>query len=298
MSAAASFNFKWFQGVVEGTNDPKKAGRVQVRAIGFHTEDKNELPVEYLPWASFVVGTADMGSPMVLPGDWVIGVFLDGDEAQQPIIFGKLPGIPTSRDNTHGFSDPDGVHPRRLNEPTLSRSSRGDSSDIQDYKKKTAWGNPVAYGAAYPFNHVMETDKGALFELDDTEGAERVAIVHHKGSYVEFLPDGTIVVKSVADRWDVSFKNHTILVNGNLSFGATGDISMAAGGQLKLSAGGGMALASGGSLDMGAGGSVTLVGGGQVGLNGSRFDWGTVGDATGGPDPVEAPGDTSVYQKP
>jgi len=291
-------NFTWFQGVVEDIVDPKQVGRVRVRAIGFHTEDNNELPHDLLPWATFLVGPADMASPMVLPGDWVVGFFLDGEQAQQPMVLGKIPGIPTARDNTTGFSDPAGTYPKRLNEPTTPRSSRGDSSDAQDYKKKTAWGNPTAFAAKYPFNHVMETDKGALFELDDTEGSERVCIFHHKGSYVEFLPDGTIVVKSAADRWDVSFKNHTMRVNGDLSIGATGDVNIVAGGELKMSAGAGMNLAAGADLNLGAGGGMAIVGGGQIVMNGSRFDWGSGSDATGGPDSVDAPGDTSTYAKP
>lgn len=292
------FDFTFFQGVVEFIDDPKRADRVRVRAIGFHTEDRNELPTEMLPLASFLHSTVEMSSPMVLPGDWVIGFFLDGDQAQQPVIMGKLTGVPTSRDNTAGFSDPDGVYPKRLNEPTSSRSARGDSTDIQDYKAKTAWGNPTAFAAKYPFNHVIETDKGALFELDDTEGAERVAIVHHKGSYVEFLPDGTVVVKSVADRWDVSFKNHTMRVNGNLDIGATGDVVLAAGGRLKISGVGGVDVASGSSLNLGAAGSATFIAGSSVQMNGSRFDWGSGGDATGGAEQVETPGDTSTYTKP
>jgi hypothetical protein len=292
------FDFVFFQGVVEIIEDTKKADRVRVRAVGFHTEDRNELPSELLPIASFMHGSVQMSAPMVEPGDWVVGFFLDGKEAQQPVIMGKLTGIPTSRDNTQGFSDPSGTYPKRLNEPTSARSARGDSSDVQAYKQKTAWGNPTAYAATYPFNHVIETDKGALFELDDTPGAERVCIVHHKGSYVEFLPDGTVVVKSAADRWDVSFKNHHMLVNGDLTIGATGNISMAAGGRVKISGQGGVDVASGSDLNLGSGGGTTIMAGGSVQMNGSKFDWGSGGDATGGPDAVEAPGDTSTYAKP
>ena len=31
--------FVWFTGVVENRNDPAKLGRVQVRCLGFHTEN-------------------------------------------------------------------------------------------------------------------------------------------------------------------------------------------------------------------------------------------------------------------
>lgn len=296
MKNASPFgNFVWFQGVVEDVADPKMIGRVRVRAIGYHTEDINQLPVDLLPWAPFLNSTSAMSSPLVLPGDWVVGFFLDGEQAQQPVVIGSLIGIPKQKDKTVGFNDPTGVHPRVLEKPTNSPSARGETT-VNDYKAKTAWQNPTAFAAKYPFNHVMETDKGALFEMDDTEGSERVNIFHHKGSYVEFLPDGTIVVKSVKDRWDVTFANQTMLVNGNLKIGATGDVAIAAGGNLKLSAGGNLDIAGGGDVNVGAGGGSTYVAGGNIQMNGSKFDWGSGGDATGGPDAVDAPGDTSLYE--
>ena len=41
--------FIWFIGVVENRNDPSQMGRVQVRCISFHTDNKNDLPTEDLP---------------------------------------------------------------------------------------------------------------------------------------------------------------------------------------------------------------------------------------------------------
>ena len=43
--------FIWWMGVVEDNNDPEQLGRVRVRCIGIHTEDREELPTEDLPWA-------------------------------------------------------------------------------------------------------------------------------------------------------------------------------------------------------------------------------------------------------
>ena len=43
--------FIWFIGVVEDRNDPSKLGRVKVRCLGFHSEDKNDIPTADLPWA-------------------------------------------------------------------------------------------------------------------------------------------------------------------------------------------------------------------------------------------------------
>ena len=40
--------FVWFTGVVENRSDPAKLGRVQVRCLGFHTEDLNDIPTKDL----------------------------------------------------------------------------------------------------------------------------------------------------------------------------------------------------------------------------------------------------------
>ena len=43
--------FIWYTGVVEDRQDPQYLGRVRVRCIGIHTDDKIELPTADLPWA-------------------------------------------------------------------------------------------------------------------------------------------------------------------------------------------------------------------------------------------------------
>ena len=43
--------FFWFMGVVEDRNDPMKLGRVRVRVLGIHTDDKTQIKTEDLPWA-------------------------------------------------------------------------------------------------------------------------------------------------------------------------------------------------------------------------------------------------------
>ena len=43
--------FVWFTGVVEDRDDPSKLGRVRVRCVGYHTDNKTKIPTEDLPWA-------------------------------------------------------------------------------------------------------------------------------------------------------------------------------------------------------------------------------------------------------
>ena len=98
--------FVWFTGVVEDRNDPAKLGRVRVRCLGIHTEDKNEIPTEDLPWAHIMHPVNDpsmqgmgMTPSFLVEGTWVVGWFRDAVERQQPIIMGTLPGYPQVPDD-------------------------------------------------------------------------------------------------------------------------------------------------------------------------------------------------------
>lgn len=96
-------NLIWWTGVVEDRDDPEKLGRCRVRIFGYHTPDTNLLPTSDLPWAiplQSITSAATSGighTPVgIVPGTWVMGWFLDGDEAQRPLILGTLAGKPVT----------------------------------------------------------------------------------------------------------------------------------------------------------------------------------------------------------
>ena len=98
-SLAFGKNMIWFVGVVEDRMDPNFLGRVRVRCFGFHSENRDDVPTDMLPWAMVMQPTqsaaqTDVGkSPTgLVDGSWVVGFFLDGDEAQQPLVIGSLGG--------------------------------------------------------------------------------------------------------------------------------------------------------------------------------------------------------------
>jgi len=122
--------FSWWQGVVEDRDDPALMGRYRVRILGHHTQNKEKLPTEHLPWsiplqpissaAISGIGTSPTG---LVEGSAVMGFFADGDEGQIPVImgsFGVTSHLPREDDNGEvipfdrslvGFYDPKGVHP-------------------------------------------------------------------------------------------------------------------------------------------------------------------------------------------
>ena len=70
--------------------------KVKVRIMGYHSPNKIELPTEELPWALVMMPVTSpqrsgIGSLHQLQiNSWVIGFFMDGANAQVPIIIGAL----------------------------------------------------------------------------------------------------------------------------------------------------------------------------------------------------------------
>lgn len=103
--------FIWWKGVVEDRKDPIFLGRVRVRIFGWHTDDKTQIPTTDLPWAMPSLPIDNGRNPVGLKeGDWCWGFFLDGTDAQKPVVVGYIPGIDESpADPSKGFYDPTSV---------------------------------------------------------------------------------------------------------------------------------------------------------------------------------------------
>jgi len=229
------YNTIFWMGVVENVDDPVKMGRVQARIFGWHDLDKNAIPTESLPWAQVTMSSDSASvsgigrSPTGLkPGSWVVGLFMDGETARQPLVLGSIPGIPTAPpDTTQGFNDPEGNYPEdserhSINEPDTNRLARNDPEhEHPNYLDKSLnattnietsrgyeWQEPFInewseFKAQYPHNKVMETESGHIFEIDDTPGEERIHIYHKSGTYQEINKDGRKVNKVIDDNLTV-----------------------------------------------------------------------------------------------
>jgi uncharacterized protein (TIGR02594 family) len=120
MAQMISMNNNFFlTGIVEDVNDPIQLGRVRVRWIGIHTDNKSKMPTDGLPWCQVLgsinsagisgVGLAPVG---VVAGTMVFGLPLD-DGMQEFIILGTLAGNRSIHINpSMGFNDPKGEYPR------------------------------------------------------------------------------------------------------------------------------------------------------------------------------------------
>jgi len=130
--------FVWFVGVVEDRMDPKHLGRLRVRCLGYHTENKTKLPTSDLPWSHVMnpitsatvsgVGQSPLGA---VEGSWVMGYFRDS-AAQEPVIIGTLPGIPTKlpvKDSNKGFQDTTNANYPKYKETDVNRLAVGDDDN-------------------------------------------------------------------------------------------------------------------------------------------------------------------------
>ena len=162
-------NFIWFNGVVEDRQDPQKLGRLRVRCVGIHTDNKDELPTADLPWSQLIhpitsSGISGLGaSPgFIVEGTWVFGYFRDGYAMQEPMVIGTLPGKPVElAETSKGFYDPNGVYPKYKDEVDTNRLATNDSNnphlglELRKLTRKT--GVPTADFDAVPVEEHIST---------------------------------------------------------------------------------------------------------------------------------------------
>jgi hypothetical protein len=205
------------------------------------------------------VGQTPLGA---VEGTWVVGFFQDGQDAQQPIIIGTLPGVPSSlptKDDSKGFQDRlHGNYPK-YKETDVNRLAVNDednphstltlrkadiaenigradfnSVDIQvantgpntlPADDGTNFSEPTTdYNTKYPHNHVMETEGGHIREYDDTVGAKRIHERHASGSAYEIMDDGSKVTRVKKDNYDIVTGDHYAHIQGNHSTTVDGGI--------------------------------------------------------------------------
>ena len=246
---------KTYYGVIESRADPKQLGRVRVRVLGIHTEDKVILPTADLPWATVLShdgSNSGLGTTpsFFVEGTWVLVNFFDTDK-QEPYVIGGLSGIPKEAVNTSlGFNDPSGTYPKAVNVSDVHENARGSltaaspvardsirktsipSADFDGFEIATVGSNlavaqssggtfdePLVvegtYKPVYPSNHVFNTEKGHLLEFDDTESHSRIAITHSAGSYQEYSNDGTYVSHIVSKMFEVVSSDKSSLIEGD-----------------------------------------------------------------------------------
>lgn len=265
--------FSWWFGIVNDIDKEYQVGMVYVAVVGVNALDEKSkdrlLKCQViLPTTSqSVEGIGD--TPQVDIGSKVFGFYTD-QTATSGFILGTIPVIPNLDQNLNSVS-------------FLARGKQ-----IDDDKKVHSVEPDSSFKAEYPKNRVIRSRTGHTIELDDTPDAPRVHIRHSSGSKIEMRPDGSIVIKSVKDSFEIVGGKKDIAVigdcnvevQGNLNATAKGDITVAgqrdvsilAKGRLflqgmlgiKISSGAGTAIEGPGGLAV-TEGSLSVMGNGTMG---------------------------------
>ena len=78
--------------------------------------------------------------------------------------------------------------------------------------------------AAYPYNHVFESESGHITEVDDSPGAERMFRQHMAGTFEEIHLDGSVVTKIVGDNYEIVIGSENIVIKGSQNITVEGSV--------------------------------------------------------------------------
>jgi len=165
-------------------------------------------------------------------------------------------------------------NPFRLNEPTTSRLYRheniedtnvGQRRKTLDKQVPTAgpeglfWDEPYpAYNTTPPFNNVIETESGHVFEMDDTPGSERIHMMHRSGSFFEMYPSGTKVEKITKNNYQIIMGDDMIHVMGKVNITVDSDANILARGDINIIGGNDVSARIAGDVNLTAGGAFNI----------------------------------------
>ena len=177
--------------------------RVKVRIMGYHPQNTTELADEDLPWATVILptnhGSGKAGTKKkirVIQGDIVVGFFLDGDDAQQPVIFGVIGNsrYVVNKEPPSPFTPFSGYTPETTpGEKTIVKNESGDDSQetnspvinadkklIDNLKQKTgkefrstsdAMGQSVSFAGTAAQTEISTNLKNAVASYSSATGA-------------------------------------------------------------------------------------------------------------------------------
>ena len=221
--------FVWWYGVVEDRKDPLYLGRVKVRCIGFHTDDKTEIPTEELPWAEVIqpitsaaisgIGRTPTG---LIEGTHVFGFFRDGAEAQEPVVLGSSGGIPEDFANPNfGFYDPRTLTERK-NSPYppvhIDRFENGSPGKIINHNQIDENQEKYTFSGITPYSNTTLFSSGEIddkvqinaYRLDPKTGGPSAKATHSSQIFSR-NPDENRVIKDKDGNPLMSLPSTTLL---------------------------------------------------------------------------------------
>ncbi len=246
-------DFVWWIGEIIDIYDEDKLGRYKVRIKGFHSDDLSDDDLGWYFTESDITSAGKKGvgrSPTgLLKGSFVRGYFLDGIDAQIPVIVGVF------ATKTDGEKDINklATGERRETSVQFSSSSAGKGWSVPNDRR---------FKTKYPHNHVKQSEHGIVEQWNDTEDDVRYQFEMPSGHVQKIHPDGTHVTKIVKSRYTLIAEDDHLLVSGDVKITVVGDAYIEVGGDCKSVVGGNHIETIGGNLVQNVGGNyVRMVGG-------------------------------------
>lgn len=226
-------NLVHFVGYVVDREDGQNLGRVKVKALGFHDPDIAVVNPNDLPWAYVVDGTYGAVTTIPLVGEWVFGAFLDGRDAQHPIVLGRIPGynsqLPSGSD-VQGTAQGEFASAEMFGSFPLHPAVIGEGIDelggvvsgATPTRTEDQLKDPVGVGIDHTYfvdgkkdplgrqhkeqvtkvpardlnSRVISSTDDQNYMLIESEDAGVIQIVHHTGTTIQIEEDGDILIKS------------------------------------------------------------------------------------------------------
>ena len=301
-------NIQPFIGVVEDREEGGAGqGRVRVRCFGIHPpyyvggDDPNRVETEDLPWA--IVLQSGNGKMWSYPdiAEWVFGFFLDGRDAQHPMILGTIAGADLQLPSgPHGYSEvgKSGTNPyvkdstlayekfgRQAIPPQLSgeditetplllqqiTQKTGVNSEqisrllagFKPYVKVNGVEEPSQQTGGSLDSSLWQTHYGKSYiEMNGTRGNESVTITHDKGSTIQLDSGGNVKIKSFGTLYQIA-------EDGNINIHSDGTLNLhSKHGDLNINCENGTTnLVVGGDMNHVVTGDYNLVVGGRIAMS-------------------------------
>jgi len=177
-------------------------------------------------------------------------------------------------------------NPFILDESTLSRLTTGQNTantfvqTRKDNRVKVVttaagqtWSEPeTKYGTIYPYNKAIETESGHIFEMDDTFGKERIQLAHRTGTFVEYQPDGSRIIKVVKDDYEIIMADKNVYVMGICNLTINGKARLYVKSDYDMKIDGNMKVTVKGNMTTDITGTTTHTSGGNYSVDAPRID--------------------------
>lgn len=305
ISSVGFSNPLFFMGIVEDVSQNNALpGRVRVRAFGVHppaqvgnaasegflSSGDDNVPTDALPWAPVINGSGGAVSKMPEKSEWVFGMFLDGRDAQHPIVLGTFPGIKgtlpmnsgTIYDNYYEMASSEAIE--KFAQPVGGVASEwagipsapevaamslhnaegvdtGDGSRMIELSPVGGLGRPDKLAVIKP------STNGSNIQVGGDGDAEHIALYHTTGAHMQIDDNGNAKIsspetvqtwanKNIQQRADGSFdisagENMTIRVDGGkATIYAAGDVNIVSRNNINMTASGKINMNAGEGIDI------------------------------------------------